>query len=525
MLALALFAAWRFASRWAIEGDDLNVLFGMQHLDVLSTASVYRYGWQPLAYDLFFAAMRAGLTAQGALAFGALLGGAGFALIVIAAVDLYRRAAPGRPWGRAGQAALIVAVACQELWITALYFNTTALGLPFFVVALWAALRSGLAAPGSAASAAARGALVGASLAVASLMRLDYATAGALLLLLLGQGPQRGAAIAAFAAMLALAFGGFALLRPEWPQLIFDVVTRYGGETFPGWTAYKSFLVLVATAGTGLLAVLLVLPGHGWRRLRALATPRWLLLWLSMLPMLVPALNLYSGKYLIPVLVSLLLLGFRGWGRQLPGGRAAPSPGAPSALRLGLGWTLVVLLCVGGLSHPRDVKRTPVAAWFTAPFEIDTHDGIRYVGFFARTAREFADSQTAHENMRLMRDLGRAVRERLHADAANPCPRELVLAMPPRVWFWAPILVELGQPGWRLADWRHEHSASFVFGTAGAPRRLTLHGPQAPVAGAASTLIDLSDIYARGEESATDYGRRKQAELARAPVCAVVAAQ
>jgi hypothetical protein len=55
VVAVCTLAAMIFGSRNGIEGDDLNMLFGMRNLDAMSPAGVYRYGWQPMAYDRFAA--------------------------------------------------------------------------------------------------------------------------------------------------------------------------------------------------------------------------------------------------------------------------------------------------------------------------------------------------------------------------------------------------------------------------------------------------------------------------------------
>ena len=135
--ALALAAAFYAGNRRGWEGDDVNLLFGIASLDLVGRDGVYRYAWQPLSYEALAPLARRLANPFDLSYLANALGVAGLVLLVALAARLLR----GRPGPRLTAAVLVASV--PELWITALYFHTTALALPFFVGALWAWLRPG----------------------------------------------------------------------------------------------------------------------------------------------------------------------------------------------------------------------------------------------------------------------------------------------------------------------------------------------------------------------------------------------
>ena len=162
-----------FGDRVGWEGDDLAIIESSTHLDVKPFDTLYRYPWQPLSIRAAHWLTRHGVPALSLTYLPNILGAIGIvALAETLAVILGTSTGVWIAYG------LVLAI--PELWITILYFNTTALGLPFFCGAFL------LLAPAVRNEKAWfwRVALAAILYAVSCLFRLDFATASLALLLI-----------------------------------------------------------------------------------------------------------------------------------------------------------------------------------------------------------------------------------------------------------------------------------------------------------------------------------------------------
>jgi len=152
-----------FADRDGYEGDDLNSILPMLHLQEAKQHDllIYRYDWQPLSYEI--GALVFEVTQKPSLIF-LLAPFAGAVSLALLLSIIWRR-----PSISEFVKALVAMMAVPELWFSGLYFNSTILGLPL-ALSSFALLRSNPRTPFLF--------LAGILLGTAALMRFDFVLAG-----------------------------------------------------------------------------------------------------------------------------------------------------------------------------------------------------------------------------------------------------------------------------------------------------------------------------------------------------------
>src|SRR6266496_6842305 len=123
---VSVVALTELADRNGYEGDDLNSILPMIHLDQAKRGEllIYRYGWQLLAYEVGAAVFSITRTPSAIFLLAPIAGAISLTLLLLATWD------DKRSWPGLGKA-LIALLAIPELWFSGLYFNSTVLGLPF----------------------------------------------------------------------------------------------------------------------------------------------------------------------------------------------------------------------------------------------------------------------------------------------------------------------------------------------------------------------------------------------------------
>ena len=152
-----------FSDRDGYDGDDLSTVSAVFQLDAAKRGdlALYRYAWQPLAYELSAWVYRRFDTSD------AVFMSAPIACAIALAVLLYAMATAARnlksPWLH-----LAILILFPELFYTGLYYNTTALAMPAAAVAvLFLTGPPGRGRPW-------RPALIGVMLTLASFFRFDF---------------------------------------------------------------------------------------------------------------------------------------------------------------------------------------------------------------------------------------------------------------------------------------------------------------------------------------------------------------
>jgi len=362
-------AVW-FGDRVGVEGDVLAIIEGATPFDLKPRDSLYLFAWQPLSYFLAHGLTQMGLVPLSLTYLSNIFGGAGLVLLAETLRRILRM--PGRTW-----LAYALVLAVPELWITILYFNTTALGLPFFCGSLLLLCLETRDARASIWNISAAAVLY----ALACAFRLDFAAASlALLLIVFCRAPSRKwLSVAVF--MLVAAASGLTILTSLQvdPSALLQILKGY--ETHP-WRAWQSAVVF-ALAILPLILISPFLLGEIMRRPR----PRqpimfWPAVALCALPMLYPLISLYSAKYLIPAfcagLVGLAFL-LRELPARSPSAAQTSGPGFTRVTVWGIGIVLLASYTLGLQVHKR---RIVGVSWTSSLFS--THDGGRpYGGYLA----------------------------------------------------------------------------------------------------------------------------------------------
>lgn len=352
-----------FCDRDGYEGDDLNSVVPMFHLAAAKQGEleVYRYAWQPLSYELGAAVYRATHWPDAVFLLAPL--GAAVSLWLILLM-LWRDRKPTTL-----AASLVVLLAVPELWYSGLYFNSTVLGLPFALGALWL-LRSRL----SVLAAMIAGCLAG----IAILMRLDFILICPALAVTAWSADRSSGRPLLVALGVVTVLTAAALIGWIEPAQILLTYQESAGEIAaksadPGWDLRTKLLVAsVALSPLGWGVLLLGAPNVILRNLKS--DPLLCFAWVSAVgAFAVPVRGLLSVKYVIPLLMFAPLF----------------LASALSAIEL---WTPKTLR---GLLLPAAVTATCLLAIFsfdlsgTSPYahiglqatrQVVTHDGLRSYG-------------------------------------------------------------------------------------------------------------------------------------------------
>lgn len=485
-IAFALF----FGNRIGFEGDDLATIFGATALETVGRDAVYRYAWQPLSYEWLSWLVERGLHPDRLTYLGNVLGMLGLSLLCGLGIRLLGGTA------RAAALALLLVLGIPELWITSLYFNTTALALPFFAGCLWV-LHATAALPRPLLT----GAMAGALYTIACLLRLDFLSAAPFVLVLTFRwraAPLRSLT-GAFAALL-LVLLVLVLAKPDLPAQVAAILTRYGEGEFK-WPFANSLRVLIAAIAPALLLVPILFLKRSSGALSAALRQRsawWLLL--ALLPLMAPLANLYSGKYLVPFFVCLIVAVCDCIGRAANASpRSDPMPGAgrmrAAALVLGL-------LFLVGLPQPADFAAAPLRAMVLQPRIVaKTHDGPRTIGAYLGYAMWHRAPQSRTDFIELFS---------LTAHRMSACPRSTTLVMPESPWYWSVLLAQFVMRDWSLAEYDFPRLARLQ--SADRTIRVETRGPE-PSDGPQATIgpRDFTNIVVRGSDASTAEAIRRAA--------------
>ncbi len=282
-----------FCDRDGYEGDDLNSVVPMFHLAAAKQGAlgIYRYAWQPLSYELGAAVYRVTHWPDAIFLLAPPCAAASLSLLLLM---LWRDRKASTL-----VASLVVLLAIPELWYSGLYYNSTVLGLPFALAALWL-LRSRRSIPAAMVA----GGLAG----IAILMRLDFVLACpafAVTAWSADRSIRRPFALALAVVTVLAAAGMIGWLEPE--QILLTYQENAGEiaakSADPGWDLRtKLFVASVALSPLGWGILLLGAPDV---ILQTLRRDRLLFLaWTAAIGVVAfPVRTLLSVKYIVPLLM------------------------------------------------------------------------------------------------------------------------------------------------------------------------------------------------------------------------------
>lgn len=483
--ACLLATCFWFADRKGFEGDGLAFLFGIDNLALVGRDHVYRYHWQPLAYDLLSPLARFLQSPLQLMHLGTAFAATGSILLLV----LLKRLLQPMPFALGS--ALILVLVVPELFVTSLYFNTTALALPFFTGCLLM-LRHAGSAP------MALGALAGALMAAACLFRLDFAACVPFTVLcLMRWNPRHGLQVLWPAVLGGIAVAGtFLIWQPSFVSSALSILGTFSDGEFP-ITMVGRLKIIVVTFGPALLILPLWL--RHLRKLHQARAPQtppqfpgplWLLV--SLLPTLVPLNNLYSGKYLVPFIVCLLVV------LADAGGRAYSTLAAPAGehrirgqrwVRWSAGILLLSLLI--GVPDSAALRQSPLLAFVQQPWRVGSHDGPRTAGAYLAYANWVRNFERRQDNVVMFRQL---------AEVIDGCGRNTTVAMSslPKYgrneWSWGFLPLYLEDRGWTLASYTPAQTARLVHRSSGRTVTIWRHDLVPASAPADTFMVDFDDV-------------------------------
>jgi hypothetical protein len=457
LAVLLAFAVWG-GDRVGWEGDDLAIMFGATYLDEVSR-EVYRYAWQPLSYESLHALRRIGIGGLDLTYVGNVAGMIGVWLLIVLVA---RTTTPIVPLS--GVASAVLVLSMPEAWLTSLYFNTTALALPWFAGSM--CLIEFARPSAHRRSLLASGLLFG----IACLLRLDFAATGLFLLLTVCR--LSPAPIARSASVwLAGAAAPFVAWISSDPSASLEALRIAAGyeEGQASWGAWMSFKVAVAGCGPALLVFPLLL----WR---VPAITRWrVALILSLSPLLLPLVSLYSPKYLIPLFCCVVWLA----ARELRQQAQANGLGRHWGLRVSASVAIAVLSLFWTPDRVQDDGPLPMRTLFT-------HDGARTFGGYLSLLSLMRTVENRPPNVQPFVDLARAIDE---------CRADVTVLYPSGVepvffneWNLGWVPTHLTSRSWHLE--RYEPSGTVELTSPSDGRRVALVAPGDRDAVATSTNPD-----------------------------------
>lgn len=391
LLAAALLFLTAFSDRDGYEGDDLNSILPMIHLDEAKHGDllIYKYHWQPLAYELGAAVYRLTNKPDTIFLLAPIAGAIAMALLFLLTC---RKLSSVAELINASVALLAV----PELWFSGLYFNSTILALPFAVTSL---LVLRWTPPGSAVWS-------GVLLGIAALLRLDFILAAPIFLLMAWETTGKAKAALWFcfslAALMLLAYVA-GILDPREIAEIYRSSAKEIAEKSqaPGWDL-RAKLGTISIMFSPLGWIILVVGGplvliESFRRDPKLFLARVA----ALMPLLLPIPNLLSAKYAIPLL--MFAPGFLTMSLSRIETRLQPRLGNVPVAMGSLVSIGLIFVSVSLLGKP------PYLVFGTlASRQIGTHDGPRSYGGYFWQIREirFGDERTDNQSCasRILKD-------------------------------------------------------------------------------------------------------------------------
>jgi hypothetical protein len=351
-----------FADRDGYEGDDLNSIVPMFHLDAakLGALEIYRYPWQPLSYETGAAIIE---VASARAVFLLSPVAATISLVLLLALGWHDSSS----W-RGLAVGLIVLLAVPEFWFSGLYYNSTIVGLPLALGSL-ALLRS--------QSRRVLVMLAGLSMGTAILMRLDFILICPAMALVAGGGRSFRRPVIFAASILTVLVLAYLVgwIRPlEIIELQRTTAAEIAEKAhMPGWDLRTKALVFtVLLSPIGWAIILLGAPWVVRAALRQSATTT--LLWtLALIPPVIPLLNPLSPKYVLPLAVFLPT-----FLRQCVLAIEAHLSESMGRWPFRIAAIVTVLLLFVSITPRRRSPFVELATFTSRP--VDTHDGTRSYG-------------------------------------------------------------------------------------------------------------------------------------------------
>jgi hypothetical protein len=489
LLAICL---W-FGDRRGFEGDGLAIVFGIDNLEVVGRGNVYRYYWQPLAYEVTARLAHLLSSPLQINLLGSAFGAVGLGLLAA----LLRLLLRGVPFPLL--TSLILLACIPELFATALYFNASALALPFVAGSfLLLRLSRWEAAPIALPLAA------GALMALGCLFRFDFLAClpfAAVVLVLWGAANWKRDAVCYVAGVVLVAIV-FLALFPHFASEASAYISTYGAGEYADSTE-RTVRVFVFALGPAFI-VLVLFARLLWKSKKLgdkgmfkLFRPGDFWLALALLPLLVPLTFLYSGKYLIPFFVCFLIvvamLISRGYwiapNKPLLWRRIGRSTVAISALTL-VGFTVL------SVPDPASFKRHPLNAIFSEPMRAGTHDAFRTAGGYLRFAQWMRDFEHRHVKVQVAYQV---------AELIDRCDSNVTVFMSSNpkygenVWSWGWIPLYLGGHGWNMTEYEPAKRALLLDN--GTRRKVVIARHGLPVPDADNTaVLDFDKVTPREGE-------------------------
>jgi hypothetical protein len=482
IFVVVTFSLIYFCDRDGYEGDDLSVLSAVFQLDAAKHGDleIYRYGWQPLSYEVLALVYRVFDTPQAVFLTPPVCVAA--TLTILLSALSYRGRRLRSVWVHAALLGLL-----PELLYSGLYLNTTALAMPAAAVAIWIMATSGtVVGPW-------RSFAIAALLAVAVLFRFDFLLMIPLIGALLWVHDRSKGTPLAFVAGGATVLAAFVLLGLIRPFELIDTVLdhhkemNFGQHSVFKWTWRDNVRVIAVTMHPVAWAIALAgLPGllADYRRRHGLGA----LVFVAVVsqPLFYPLTSLASVKYLVPLLLLLPFVMLAALERL------CASWGQTGVKLLSLG---VVAAAAGAwLVSIEPSKKLPfIRATVFEPKDLHTCDGKRTLGAY----------------LVALGTPGSAAFGRYGRQAAHRIVEALDAGEAHEIWFvgtdstWSP-----GAVGWRYV--RTLLARRGLHGTCVAPKtiqyqlengaRITMTTPDSQAsAPSGATQIDLSDAELRSE--------------------------
>ncbi|WP_443971941.1 hypothetical protein [Sphingobium sp. CR28] len=363
LFAISLGFLLRFADNDGYEGDDLNSILPMAHLDAAKAGMLllYRYAWQPLSYEVGALVWRLFGTPDAVFTLAPVCGAFTLALLSCVAWREARGTAPL-------VCALVAILAEPELFYSSLYFNSTILAMPLGAGALLL-LRGRTGMAGAV--------FAGFLTALAVMMRLDFVLVCPLFAMAAWEkdGTLKRpvflgvVVIAILGGAAAIGFLDLSEIARIQSMSVAEIAEK---ANVPGWDRRVKILVAVvsvAPAGWILLFAGATLAFERIARHRDFRVSLWAI---AALPALYPLLNMLSPKYLLPL--TLFLVPFFAWtASNLVRLSGRHSGGVAGALLAGAALPFIFAVALQ--------KSAPFLRIETRPsWSIGTHDGPRALG-------------------------------------------------------------------------------------------------------------------------------------------------
>lgn len=370
-------------NRVGFEGDDLAIIEGAVHFDLKPRDTLYRFDWQPLSYFTGRWLSKYGIAPLSLTYLPNLLGGIGLVLLAEALRHVLRTR--NRTW-----IAYAMVLAVPELWITTLYFNPTALGLPFFCATLFLLILEMRNEHEWLWNLAVAAILY----AIACSFRLDFAAASpALLLIIFCRAPSRkwlGILVFMFVSVAS----GLTILTSLGVSPLASVHTVREFEALPPLPASRSAVtLLLAVLPLVLISPLLLteIMRRKWPR-RPLIF--WVVVAVCAVPMLYPLTSLFSGKYLVPAFCTALVgLAFLLREPLVSSARTSTETSPSNFATFNVSGIVIIVLAsyALGLQIDKRTRRVVGVTWTASTFTTD--DGPRSFGGYFSFVRIIRDSK------------------------------------------------------------------------------------------------------------------------------------